>query len=261
MRLGQLARKLEVKPADIVKYLEKENKTEMNSHPNSKVEDGLIPAIEKHFGKAEEPVKTEAKEDVAPKAEAKTEEVKPDPAAETKAEDTVDMEKVEHIETVKPEKLTGPKVIDKIDLPPPPPPEMIEVDGVMMEKAEYRKKKAEERKAKQAEREQARVRKIARQEAIEEDPAAARVILSDKEKAKKDQELERKLKRKKEVEAKKRKEHYFEKHAMAAPSKKKKAKAKNIDPLFSDDQDKPKSSVNAQEEGSLLKRIWKWFNT
>ncbi len=176
MRLGQLARKLEVKPAEIVDDIASSHKKEMNSHPNSKVDDALVDAITNHFHPSEE---LPAEETTA-KAAITTKENNPETAAsevekptskevvsekeptvspqeeslQPASEDTelVDWDNAEHIETVKPEKLSGPKVIDKIDLPPPPPPEMIEVDGVMMEKTEYKKKKAEEHKQRKAAR-------------------------------------------------------------------------------------------------------------
>ena len=39
MRLGQLARQLDIKPEKIVSYIEKEHKTTITKHPNSKVDD------------------------------------------------------------------------------------------------------------------------------------------------------------------------------------------------------------------------------
>ena len=49
MRLGQLARQLEIKPEKIVSYLEKEKQLTIKEHPNSKVEDDLIEVITTHF--------------------------------------------------------------------------------------------------------------------------------------------------------------------------------------------------------------------
>ena len=49
MRLGQLARQLEIKTDEIVSFLEKEKNISIKSHPNSKVEDELIPLISEYF--------------------------------------------------------------------------------------------------------------------------------------------------------------------------------------------------------------------
>lgn len=49
MRLGQLSRKIAVKPAEIVSFLKETYKIEMSSHPNSKVNDEYIDPIITHF--------------------------------------------------------------------------------------------------------------------------------------------------------------------------------------------------------------------
>jgi hypothetical protein len=300
MRLGQLARKLEVKTADIVSYLANEHKTEMNVHPNSKVDDKLVPAISEHFGitqeeevivekvevplaapKVEKPVaekpvakKTIAKkksvveptpEVIAPKNEidANGEEII-NPAPEF--EEPIDYDSAEHIETEKPEALTGLKVVAKIDLPPPPPPEMIEVDGVMMEKAAYKDKKAAEQKAKKQARSKSIEAGYAKRSNTDQ-VATENIFTTEKEEKKKDKHFEVQQKKKQEAIAKKRAEHYKQKHAITAtsiaPKKKKKAKPQNIDPHFSEELVDETTQVTPVAEAKLggLARLWKWFNT
>lgn len=275
MRLGQLARKLEVKSADIVSYLASEHKAEISAHPNSKVDDKLVPAISKHFkvvaddsmaeevnathkDLAETAVKKEkVKELKAPKALKKANEVDEVTAPKNKIdengeeiinpapefEEAIDYDNAEHIETVKPEELAGLKVVDKIDLPPPPPPKMIEVDGVMIEESEFKNKKAEEHKQRKLARKAsiaagyAKRPKKEKDEPINSEFNAENKFATEKDKKKEDQEFDKRLKKKKEQIAKKRKEHYANNIAKndSIPKKKKKEKVKLHDPLFSDE--------------------------
>jgi hypothetical protein len=49
MRLGQLARKLEVKPSEIAELLNSKHQLEISVHPNSKIPDEFIQEIKDHF--------------------------------------------------------------------------------------------------------------------------------------------------------------------------------------------------------------------
>lgn len=49
MRLGQLARKLEVKPSEIAELLNSKHQLEISVHPNSKIPDEFIEEIKDHF--------------------------------------------------------------------------------------------------------------------------------------------------------------------------------------------------------------------
>ena len=49
MRLGQLARQLDIKIDKIVTFLEKEKKVTIGVHPNTKVADELVAIITSHF--------------------------------------------------------------------------------------------------------------------------------------------------------------------------------------------------------------------
>lgn len=62
MRLGQLSRKIAVKPAEIVSFLKETYKIELSSHPNSKVNDEYIDSIIAHF-KSDEVNDLEVKEE------------------------------------------------------------------------------------------------------------------------------------------------------------------------------------------------------
>lgn len=53
MRLGQFARKLNVKPQEIAEFLKNEFELEISVHPNSKIEDEYIEAIKLFFSKEE----------------------------------------------------------------------------------------------------------------------------------------------------------------------------------------------------------------
>jgi len=272
MRLGQLARKLEVKSADIVSYLANEHKAEISAHPNSKVDDKLVSAVSKHFlvdkgdsianqvgaankDTAETPIKTEKIKDlkVPKKVKEVNKVVSPknkidengeeiiNPAPEF--EEAIDYDNAEHIETIKPEELAGLKVVDKIDLPPPPPPKMIEVDGVMMEESEFKKKKAEEHKQRKMARKASIEAGYAKRSKKDKDEVrnlefnAKNKFATEKDKKKEDQEFDKRLKKKQEQIAKKRKEHYAKNNAKkdSIPKKKKKEKIQNYDPLFSDE--------------------------
>ena len=51
MRLGQLSRKLQVKTAEIIDFLQSEYDVTMNNHPNSKVPEELVALLEGRFKK------------------------------------------------------------------------------------------------------------------------------------------------------------------------------------------------------------------
>lgn len=51
MRLGQLSRKLQVKTAEIIDFLQSEYDVVINNHPNSKVPEELLALLENHFKK------------------------------------------------------------------------------------------------------------------------------------------------------------------------------------------------------------------
>jgi hypothetical protein len=136
MRLGQLARQLEIKPDKIVAFLEKEKGITIKTHPNSKVEDDLIELISAQFKSAVKEV--EIKEE--PKAKKENPTVK---ETEVIAEEAP--KPVEHIETVKAAAPQELKIIGKIDLPNRKEVK-IEVDGVVYDQETLDIKKREDKK-------------------------------------------------------------------------------------------------------------------
>lgn len=260
MRLGQLARQLNIKTEQIVTFIAKEKKIALKEHPNSKVDDELVPLIEAHF--------TPAKEEETPKKEEEVVVQK-----EIKAEEPLVTETPQHIETIKPEAASGPKIIGKIDLPDKTQIN-VEVDGVVydQETLEAKKKESlkEERERKIAEKEaaqkaaaeakeQARIKREA-EEAKRVKLEAERIEKKLKEKAKQDEirrkkeEEERKLLEKKRKE--KQKEHYNQKYKPKATPKKNKKTAKPETASLESNK-----VVEDVKEKSLYKRFIKWLNT
>src|SRR5687767_270497 len=124
MRLGQLARKLEIRPIDIVDFLGKRNIT-IEEGTNTKIDDALVALVLQHFAPtmslmdatkpdeqpSPEPVPlTPREEPVLPENDA--------PVASISLETTPLSEVPEVIKAQKIE-LSGLKVLGKIDLPEP----------------------------------------------------------------------------------------------------------------------------------------------
>lgn len=266
MRLGQLARQLEIKPDKIVSFLEKEKNITIKSHPNCKVDDELIDDISKHFKPVAEEVKeTPKKEETATKAEApKTEKVEEMPTP------------VEHIETQKAPEPQELKIVGKIDLPNKKDIS-VEVDGVVYDQATLDEKKKEELKAerekkaiekeekKKAEAEKRRLAKEKREIEAERQAMLATEKSNqlskeaEKKKAiilKAQKEREEKLEKKRKA---KQAEHYAKNFANKNVKKKKK---KNKTAEQSEDKiintNQPTSEV---QETSIIKRFIKWLNT
>lgn len=182
MRLGQLSRKINIKPEVIIDFVKKEFNQEIGSHLNSKVEDDIAKKVQNHFftppvdviekdssvpsnspsaeGLTEPSVDdnvpvekaiekslttepdgvSEANEETDSKEESPVLEFLPEVEVDEETKRNAELVRTEHIV------LEGPKVVGKIDLPPPPPVKMIEVDGVMYTKEELDKQKREKRK-------------------------------------------------------------------------------------------------------------------
>jgi hypothetical protein len=263
MRLGQLSRQLEIKPEQIVSYLEKKGII-VKQHPNAKVEDELIEELTSHFKPVvEEEVLETIEEPVIKKEEPKPiiEETNQQPQAEP-----------EHIETLKPVAAIGPKIIGKIDLPDKTQIN-VEVDGVVydQETLEAKKKESikEERERKETEKEAAKkaAEEAKEQARIKREEEQARKIKEEaeriekklKEKAKQDairlKKEEEKRKALEKARKLKQKEHYNQKFKpKTKPSKPKKVteKPKEI---------KENTKIEAVQEKSLYKRFIKWLNT
>ena len=267
MRLGQLARKLDIKTEQIVSYIAEEKKIAIKEHPNSKVEDDLVPLIEAHFTPQVEEVETIVEvEEIVVKEEV-IEEVTP--------EEPVVAEAPKHIETVKPDTASGPKIIGKIDLPDKIQIN-VEVDGVVYDQETLEAKKKEDQKV---ERERKIAEKEAAQKAAAEAKEQARIKREEEEfrKAKQEAErIEKKLQEKAKQDAirlkkeeeerkalekarkEKQKEHYNQKFKpKVKPNKTKKT-------LIQEPVATEKTILTQTEEvqeKSLYKRFIKWLNT
>ena len=264
MRLGQLARQLEVKTDDIVTFLEKEKELTIKSHPNSKVEDELIPLIEEHFKPTiEENLSADSNnEDKTEETIAKVEEPNPEKDAEP-----------EHIETPS-AKISEPKIIGKIDLPNKKDIQ-VEIDGVVYDQEFLDQKKKDELKAEREEKErlkaekkkeeQERKRKALEQRKIEEERQAMLAqekhnILSAEEEKKKaailkaQEERERKL----EENRKKRQEEFY-KTQVAKKVNKQKKKKKTI--IEDQTEEHTSTAPETPDETNLFKKFIKWLNT
>lgn len=274
MRLGQLARQLEIKPDKIVSFLEKEKNVTIKSHPNCKVEDEFIEEISNHF---------------KPNTETVVEDVLITKEKETKAankEEVVEkpLAPIEHIETPKVAEAQELKIIGKIDLPNKKDVS-IEVDGVVYDQATLDEKKKEELKI---EREKKAIEKEAKKKADDEKRRLAKekreveaerqAMLATEKSNKLSKEAEKKkaiiLKAQKEREErleKKRKakqaKHYKTQFSAKSSTKKQNKKVKATPVTKAKvTTEKLKNSETIQpivevQEKSIYKRFIKWLNT
>ncbi len=272
MRLGQLARQLEIKPDKIVSFLEKEKNITVKSHPNSKVEDDLIEMITNHFKPVveEEVIEPKKEQKETSKTEVKEEVVEEAPKP------------VEHIETPKPAAPQELKIIGKIDLPNKKEIQ-VEVDGVVYDQETLDEKKKEEQKA---ERERKAIEKEAKKKEAEERKRIAREkreveaerqamlktekhnLLTKEEEKKKEIILKAQKEREEKLEAKRKdrqKEHYAQQVATKSPAKKKKKVLPKSATQATESATKAESVQEARTEEvvetSLYKRFIKWLNT
>jgi len=155
MRLGQLARQINISTDKIVSFLEKEKKITINPHPNAKIPDEHIDAITNNFVVIEEETVSESE-----KVTTTPEEIK----KETEPEKPI-AEKIKVAETIS--AVPTPKIIGKIDLPDKSKIE-VNVDGVVYTEEELEQKKREEREANKAQKEQEAIEKAKQKKLVEE---------------------------------------------------------------------------------------------
>ncbi|MGB1003990.1 MAG: hypothetical protein ACPGVC_07170 [Salibacteraceae bacterium] len=278
MRLGQLSRKVNVKPTEILSYLKNEFDVELGSHLNTKVEDELADKVINKFAKPKpETPKKEVVKEIANEIESSVSEPIIDstiedevistddtstavslekeestPTTEFQPNEEVDPATIQNAELIKAPKveLTGPKVIGKIELPPSLEEQMVEVDGVMMSKAEIANRKKEERKAKREKREERKSRssKSVRKSRVKSE-AQIEQIKRDKAAEEMAKRLERREKR---IASKRKEEKKVKPTFVPKPKKKKSAKAIEIE----------KQEINKKPEPTTwYGKLWKWFNT
>lgn len=271
MRLGQLARQLDIKPERIVSFLLTEKEITIKEHPNSKVEDDLLELITNHFAPAIE-------EEVVAEKETVVKEIV------IEEEVVLEQKEPEHIETVKAEAPQELKIVGKIDLPNKKEIN-IEVDGVVYdqetldnkkkeEQAEDRERRAEEKEAKRKEEEEKKA-KLREQRKVEAERQAMletekNNILSKEEEKKKaaiikaQQEREQKLEEKRRA---KQAEHYNQQFSPKSPTKKKKVekvKETKAAEVISDTIETPQAAPVIEQEAEKLngfQKFIKWLNT
>lgn len=265
MRLGQLSRKLNVSIPEIVTIVADEFGVTIGDHPNIKLDDSYVDYISNKFNKSDVVIKTKEALD-------KEADLKPSDDVETLVEESVneveneqEVEAIENsateeppkeIETIraKAAKLEGLKVVDKIELPEPPPPVMVEIDGVMYDKAELKKQRIAERKERDANRKkEAAKREAAGKKRVKKKPVKKELSFSEKRRI--EEKRERELKHKEEkFKRKRQKKHYESKHKIIPPvNKKKKEKVvAEIEEVVIETRPEPKT---------LLGKFWRWLNT
>jgi|3_EtaG_2_1085321.scaffolds.fasta_scaffold00043_57 hypothetical protein len=274
MRLGQLARQINISTDKIVSFLEKEKKITINPHPNAKIPDEHIDAITNNFVVIEDKITVNKNEKTATKAKEPPKKTK----KETESEKPV-IEKIKVVETIS--AVPTPKIIGKIDLPDKSKIE-VNVDGVVYTEEELEQKKKEEREAIKAQKEQEAIEKAKQKKLAEEKKRienekrlAEQLRLKDlqdkeakllsveeqnrrkeKEKKKADQEAIRKKKAK---EAKKR----FYEQQLKEIEKNKKVKQKTTAKKQEEEIVLPKQTVTIEEETpkSFWGKFLKWLNT
>jgi hypothetical protein len=116
MRIGQLARRLELSPSQILEFLTSQN-IETEGGANSRLSDDVVTKIIGHFapGKLSEPIVEEVVEEPVPAMPVAEEPV----AEETTHEATPEGETLPEVIRVSKIELQGLKVLGKIDLPEP----------------------------------------------------------------------------------------------------------------------------------------------
>lgn len=274
MRLGQLSRKLNVKPTDIVDFLQQEHNLTVENGLNTKVDDKHTELVISNFEVIEEVVEEEIKveEPIVEKEpeveiikEVATEEVIKEPVVEvpTKIELPETDEEPELIKAPKPEPIQGFKVVGKIDLPEPikkeekaveePTPEITTSE---IEKTTEELENLAKEAKKEKEEEIAKEKKIA----AKKNPIDFHEKKREEEKERKRIKAEKEDKRKKLAEEKRLKEekkaHYHgkQKKTSVKTTPQKIVKKKAIE--------EAKAEVEASiEHKNLLAKIWHWFNT
>ncbi len=259
MRISSLARKIKIKPSELITYCE-QNNIELDSGAHTKLSEDQVEKIYTEFapeflkqdetaeaviaGPLEDTEEVELKPDPEVTVEVSVEEnsvaieediVTEEAAEETQKEDEAedDNEAQEEIEVIRAPKITLPglKVKGKIDLPEPKKPEPKEEKKREEEKTKNRKKSGRNRKGKNGDDfnpvAAARKRK---QEREEKDRAAA-------------------LKKKKKAKA----QHYYKMQSKVA---KKKEPQKEI----LQTRETRKEQVKDVKR-NVFQRFWRWFNT
>ena len=263
MRLGKLAKELNITHVEIINYIQKTTGQVVESNPNIKLEDDLIELTKKPFLPPEEEAESKPKEEVQPKN-------KPTPKntevekTENTAEPTISVEK------------PMPKIISKIDLPEDST-KTVEIDGVVYDKEELKRKKQEEEelKRKKAEEKRLKLKKEKEARELEElrqeeirkalNESHHNIALTEEDRKKIELEEKKKQERQKRLEKKQREQkklHYLENHTAPKAAKKKKAtvsKAERLEPKKEVIKEPVVRQPKPKKETNLLIRFLKWF--
>ena len=264
MRLGQLSRKLNVSTTEIGSIIADEFKVTIGVHPNIKIDDEHAKFI---IGKFQKNVAGSL--GLSPEVEViSAEEINPVEDTQTDNENTdgnetlmdLESEEKEEIETirVKAAKLEGLTVVDKIELPEPPPPEMVEIDGVMYDKAELKKQRIAERKEREAKKRKEAARRAIERKLLKNKPANKnKKELSYAEKRRLEEEQDSDHKKQEERHKRLRqKRHYESKHKIHKPADIKTEK-------------KEEATIEVEEiiletpieSKTLIGKFWRWLNS
>lgn len=287
MRLGQLSRKIKVGYSDILDYMENDLGVHLNASLNSKVDDRYVKQIVEHFSPKIEEKEVKKEENIVAEKKVVVEEVIEEGETVLKEvesiisdEDVITIEEEkpepkEKIETIKAkaEQLEGLKVIGKIDLPAPLPPEQVEIDGVMYDKDFIKQQKREEKekrrldaiKRKEVRKRVEDLKKLeGNTSTIETKPSTNKVVnnkqdISFEEIRKKEESA---LKRRKVREEKYRKEkqskYYAETHLVSKDNSQKKKK----DYKKSMEEETPIDVSNTPAPPkSVIGKMWRWLTT
>ena len=278
MRLGQLSRKVNVKPTEILQYLKNEFDVELGSHLNTKVDDELSDKVILKFTvKKPEiipPITEDVIEEIA-EPETTTEEIEveskeiisetvsdtsletepgtlPEGVREYGTDEEVDAQTILNATLIKAPKvdLPGPKVVGKIDLPPTLEEQMVEVDGVMISKAEILNRKNEQRKERREKSQGTRKRTSG---SVRESRIKSEAQIEQIKKDKLAEEMDKRLAH--------RESRITTKKKTAAKKKSdfvpKKTKKRTVP--VTEIQNQPK--ISKPEPTTWHGKLWKWFNT
>jgi len=166
MRLAQLARELKITTADATEYLAKKASIEVDG-PNMKLEEESIQLLRDRYEKkpktedvasedGDQKVEETEIEVITVSEEKKEEDTQDSPEAENQEPDDIAVDMDAELVSADKVSLAGLKIVDKIDLPEPPPSAPIEIDGVMYTKEELDAKRKAEREEKVKKRESRR---------------------------------------------------------------------------------------------------------
>lgn len=288
MRIGQLARKLEISPSQIIDYLE-ELGIEADKGVNTKLGEAGVDSVMKKFGKMPESVESEEVSDVPAEESIDTEEepvevmeeesepeIEPvqeeEPEIETgQKEEKEEGKEEEEIEVIRPEKikLQGLKVMGKIDLPEPKPKEEPKKEPAEETEKEIKAEEAKEEVDSKPKEDdsiitEAQIRADIRKHRQQKKRQPRKIVHRKKRQLTYEEKLEKekRLAEKKKVDLEKQKKaqkrkSYEEKMKTVQPVQPKKAKKKKAEVEVQQNTVKPKT----EQPKTVWGKFMRWLNT